>query len=105
MSRQCPISGCETNCTDTNCASCMAEEKRYVIRAYLEKSMSGCVKSLETDSWDEVEAFIWESVQKGLNCKFIDRQSRTGDGGEAYADLFNENIIYVDELIVWHSFM
>ena len=104
MSRCCPITNAHTNCTD-NCASCMNEEKRYVIRAYLEKSMRGCVKSLETDSWDEVEAFIWESVQKGLNCKFIDRQSTTGDGGEAFADLFNENTIYVNELIVWHSFM
>jgi hypothetical protein len=78
---------------------------KYTVKAYLEKSMKGLMADLETDDWNEVEAFIWQYCQQGLNCKFVDNTSPTYNGGEAYADLFNESTVEVEELIVRYSFM
>lgn len=74
MSKICPISGFKTNCTD-NCASCQAEEKKYVARAYLEKSMRGLMDSIKTDSLDEISEFINSNCEKGLYCEVCDRAS------------------------------
>ena len=63
------------------------------------------MEELETDNWSEVENFIWEHCQRGLNCKFIDKESPVYEGGEAFADRFNENTVEVEELIDRYSFM
>ena len=80
-------------------------EKRYVVKAYLEKSMRGLMESLETNDWSEVENFIWKYCQEGLNCQFTDTMNPTYNCGEAYADLFDEYTVEVEELIVRYSFM
>lgn len=78
---------------------------KYIVKAYLEKSMRGLMADLETDDWSEVENFIWKHCHEGLNCKFIDTTSPIYEGGEAYADLINEDTVEVEELIVRYSFM
>ncbi len=83
----------------------MNNEKRYVVKAYLEKSMRGLMECLETDDWSEVEDFIWKHCQEGLNCQFIDHMNYMSNCGEAYVDLFDENTVEVEELIVRYSFM
>ena len=96
MSKYCPMCDEYTNCTE-NCTHCVGAEKRYSVKAYLETRFVGLMEELETDGWSEVEAFIWENCQQGLNCKILDR--RTGDESEAFADRFNENTIDIEELI------
>lgn len=73
---------------------------RYTVKAYLEKSMRGCMETLETDDFKEVEEFIWTNCQQGLNCQFIDTED-INNCGVAYADLFTEDIVEVEELIVY----
>jgi hypothetical protein len=53
--------------------------------------------SLETDNFYEVQDFIWEHCQNGMNCELIDVQ--TGERNWAYADDFTEDTEEVDELI------
>lgn len=97
MSKRCPISGIETKCTDNNCDACQADEKRYSVKAYLEKSMRGLIVSLETNDYIEVEEFIWEHCQEGLNCELVDKERDTVH--YAYAERFTENTNEVSELI------
>ena len=89
MAKFCPISNCQTNCTD-NCKECLAEEKRYVVKAYLCTNFSGLMDSIETDEFDEVQDFIFSNCQKGFNCELIDR--KTGETNMAYADDFNDDV-------------
>lgn len=96
MSRICPISGSKTNCTD-NCESCASEEKRYVVKAYFLTNFAGLMESLETDDFNEVEEFIWEHCQKGLNCELIDKER--DEVKWAYAESFTEDTTEVSELI------
>lgn len=97
MSKFCPIHNCNTKCTD-NCSECMAEEKRYLVKAYLCTNFAGFMDKLETDYFGEVEEFIWENCQKGYNCELIDRQ--TGETNVAYADSFNEESIDYSDLLM-----
>ena len=78
---------------------------QYTVKAYLEESMRSLVDSLETNSWNEVEEFIWSKCQHGLNCWFVDNTSPIFEGGEAFANRFNENTVEVEELIDRYSFM
>jgi hypothetical protein len=55
------------------------------------------MESLETDDFYEVQDFIWENCQKGLNCELWDTE--TGDKNWAYADDFTEDTEDVDELL------
>ena len=71
---------------------------KYIVNAYIEKSMKGLVATLETKYWTEVEEFIWDKCQRGYNCTF------TGDScGVAYADRFTKNTVDVDELIIYEN--
>lgn len=72
---------------------------RYYVRAYIEKSMRGLIDSLETNDWSEVEEFIWENCQHGLNCEFVDLEY-DNNCGVAYADLFTPYTVEVEELII-----
>ena len=96
MSKYCPIAKKHTNCTD-NCVSCMAEEKRYTVGAYIHTNFSGLVATLETDNFSEVEDFIWENVQRGFNCQLTDKE--TGETNWAYADDFDEEALNPEDLI------
>ena len=97
MAKFCPISNCQTNCTD-NCKECLAEEKRYSVKAYLCTNFSGLMESLETDIFDEVQDFIFANCQKGFNCELIDR--KTGEPNMAYAESFTEETVdYADLLL------
>lgn len=96
MSKYCPISKQHTNCTDS-CTSCMTEEKRYVVKAYLCTNFSGLIATLKTDSWSEVEDFIWENVQRGYNCELTDKD--TGNKNYAYADDFDEEALNPVDLL------
>ena len=78
---------------------------RYVMKAYFDKRLMGLVTVADTDSWSEVEEFIWEHCQKGHYCTFVDRHSPTHSGGVAYPDLFTAETVEVSEIIVAHSFM
>jgi len=94
MSKFCPISNCHTNCTD-NCVACLAEEKRYAVKAYLCTNFSGLMDSLETDDFYEVQDFIFANCQKGLNCELTDRER--GETNVVYAD--NLTTDYADLLM------
>ena len=72
-------------------------EMKYTINAYLCTNFAGLMDSLETDFWFEVEEFIWDNCQKGLNCELIDNETR--DRNWAYSDDFNEAVEEVNELI------
>lgn len=97
MAKFCPISQCTTNCTD-NCAECLAEEKRYVVKAYLCTNFAGLMDSLETDCFDEVQDFIFANCQKGFNCELTDREK--GETNVAYAESFNETTIDYADLLM-----
>lgn len=70
---------------------------KYTVNAYLCTNFAGLMDSLETDFWFEVEDFIWDNIQKGLNCELIDNE--TGSRNWAYADDFNEETEDLNELI------
>lgn len=97
MSKICPISGIKTNCTD-NCASCMSEEKRYVVKACLCTNFVGVVATLETDNFDEIQEFIWEQCQKGFNCELIDKEQNTRNW--IYAESFTEETELYEDLLM-----
>ena len=78
---------------------------RFSVKAYLSPKFVGLKDSLETDDWNKVEEFIWSNCQQGLNCWFIDNTSPIFEGGEAFADRFNEHTVEVEELIDRYSFM
>ena len=69
---------------------------RYQVNAYLCTNFAGLMDSLETDDFYEVQDFVWENCQEGLNCELIDTE--TGDRNLAYADSFTEYTEEVDEL-------
>lgn len=70
---------------------------KYTVRAYLCTNFAGLMDSLETDSWSEVEDFIWGNCQSGHNCELIDNE--TGSMNWAYADDFDEETLDPEELI------
>lgn len=70
---------------------------RYQVKAYLCTNFSYLMESLETDDFYEVQDFIWENCQKGLNCELWNTE--TGDKNWAYADDFTEDTEDVDELL------
>lgn len=70
---------------------------KYIVNAYLCTNFCGLMASLETDNFYEVQDFIWEHCQNGMNCELIDVQ--TGERDWAYADDFTEDTEEPDELI------
>ena len=92
MSKICPIIESETNRTN-----CIAEEKRYSVKAYICTNFAGLMDSLETDDFYEAQEFVWENCQKGFNCEFYD--TKTGNHNWAYADDFAEDTEEPDELL------
>lgn len=70
---------------------------RYKVNAYLCTNFAGLMDSLETDDFYEVQDFIWENCQKGLNCELWDRE--TGNRNWAYADDFTDDTIDPSGLI------
>ena len=70
---------------------------KYTVNAYLCTNFAGLMDSLETDFWFEVEEFIWDNCQKGLNCELIDNE--TGDRNWAYADDFDEESLNPEDLL------
>ena len=71
---------------------------KYTVRAYLCTNFAGLMDSLETDSWSEVEDFIWGNCQRGHNCKLIDNE--TSSMNWAYADDFTEETVDYTELLM-----
>lgn len=70
---------------------------RYTVSAYLCTNFAGLMDSLETDNFYEVQDFIWDNVQKGLNCELIDNE--TGSRNWAYADDFDEETLDPEDLL------
>ena len=70
---------------------------RYTVKAYLCTNFAGLMDSLETDSFDEVQDFIWENAQKGYNCELTDNER--GETNWAYADDFDEETMSAEDLI------
>lgn len=64
---------------------------RYKVNAYFFTNFAGLMDSLETDSFDEVEDFVYDQCRKGFNCEFYDTE--TGDRGFVYESevMFNDN--------------
>ena len=56
---------------------------RYKVCAYLCTNFTGLMNSLETSSWDEIQDFVWENIQKGYHCECTDR--KFGEVLTAYA--------------------
>ena len=71
---------------------------KYTVRAYLCTNFAGLMDSLETDSWFEVEDFIWGNCQRGHNCELIDNE--TSSMNWAYADDFTEETVDYTELLM-----
>ena len=69
---------------------------RYKVNAYLCTNFAGLMDSLETDDFYEVQDFVWENCQEGLNCELVDTE--TGERNFAYAESFTECTEEVDEL-------
>lgn len=67
---------------------------RYLVCAYLCTNFVGLMDILTTDSFDEVQDFIWKNAQKGYNCQLTDNE--TGETNVAYADDFNEETTDVE---------
>ena len=70
---------------------------RYSVRAYLCTNFTGLMDSLETDSFYEVQDFIWENCQKGYNCTLTNNE--TGETNMVYADSFTEETIDCNDLL------
>lgn len=79
----------------------------YYVAAYLDEKCTMPMDSLNTKDFEKVKDFIWKHCQQGYNCKFYDYESEVTafGGGIAYAKLFNESTVDVDELIEYFSFM
>lgn len=71
---------------------------RYTVKAYLCTNFTGFMDSLETDNFYEVQDFIWENCQEGLNCQLTDNE--TGSRNWAYADDFTEETVDYTELLM-----
>ena len=71
---------------------------RYTVNAYLCTNFAGLMDSLATNSFDEVEDFIWDNCQKGYNCELIDNE--TGSRNLAYADDFTEETLEYADLLM-----
>lgn len=74
---------------------------RYTIGAYLCTNFTGLMADLKTDSWDEVEDFIWKNVQRGYNCELADND--TGNKNYAYAEDFDEEALNPEDLLRVHK--
>lgn len=98
MSKICQNAGCETTCPENNCASCMAKEKRYVVKAYIRTNFLKLRDKLETDIFDEVQDFIWANCQKGYDCELIDRER--DEINWAYAENFTEDTEFYEDLLM-----
>lgn len=70
---------------------------KYTVKAYLCTNFTGLMDSLETDSLDEAQDFIWANCQKGYNCELID--NKTDSKEWAYADDFNEATLAIEDLV------
>ena len=70
---------------------------RYTVKSYLCTNFAGLMNELETDSWNEVEDFIWENVQRGYNCELTDHD--TGNKNYAYAEDFDEEALNPEDLL------
>jgi hypothetical protein len=77
----------------------------YYVAAYLDERCTAPMYGMNTKDFEKVKDFIWRYCQQGYNCKFYDYESETYGGGIAYAKLFNESTVDVDELIEYFSFM
>lgn len=71
---------------------------RYTVKAYLCTNFAGLMDSLETDSFDEVQDFIFANCQKGLNCQLTDNER--GETSVAYADSFTTDTIDYADLLM-----
>lgn len=74
---------------------------RFTIKAYLCTNFTGIMNDLVTDSWDEVEDFIWENIQQGYNCELTDND--TGNKNYAYAEDFCEETPNPEDLLRVHK--
>lgn len=74
---------------------------KYSVKSYVCTNFTGLMDSITTDSWDEVEDFIWENVQKGYDCEIIDNE--TGDKKWSYAEDFDEEALNPEDLIRDHK--
>ena len=70
---------------------------KYTVKAYLCTNFAGLMDSIETDSFDEVQDFIFENCQKGYNCELTDNEM--GTTGIAYAEDFTEETESMDILM------
>jgi hypothetical protein len=71
---------------------------RYTVKAYLCTNFAGLMDELETDSFDEVQEFIWENCQKGYNCTLTDNE--TGETNMYYAENFTEETVDYNDLLM-----
>ena len=71
---------------------------KYTVSAYLCTNFSGLMAMLETDSFYEVQDFIFENCQKGYNCELKDNE--TGESNLAYAEDFTEETIDYNDLLM-----
>lgn len=72
-------------------------ESKYYVDACYDEGFRSSYYAIATDDWSEVEEFVWEYVQQGLNCLIIEHE--TGKRKYAFAEDFNENTMESKEII------
>lgn len=72
-------------------------QTKYTVKVYLARKFIALMDILDTNSWSEVEEFVWQKCQEGMNC--IITNNELGIKMYARAEDFNEDTIDVSELI------
>lgn len=72
-------------------------QTKYTVKVYLARKEVVLMDMLDTNSWSEVEEFVWQKCQEGMNCTII--YNEFGTKLYAYAEDFNEDTIEAAELI------
>ena len=70
--------------------------KKYKATAYLERCLRGAMDGIDTNSWSQIDEFVWENCQAGFTCEIINNE--TGERKYAYPENFNEDAIGIDDL-------
>ena len=72
-------------------------ESKWYVKACYDEGFHGLHIAIATDNWSDIEEFVWEYVQKGLNCLIVEHE--TGKQQYAFAEDFNETTVEPSEII------
>ena len=75
----------------------MHKQTKYTVKAYLNRNFIALMDMLDTDFWSQVEEFVWQNCQDGMNCIIVNNE--LGTKMYARAEDFTEDTVEVNELI------